>query len=693
MKVNKFALCFTAILAGSMLLHMPAAAQGPEGQEAYIGKNAADTEKVWYETLEDALNQAESGDFVFLDKDAELEEDAKVSKGVTLVLPANGEGYTSKNSNPENMGTVSAPASERSISIPEGINLLIDGTVLVNAVTGIAKEDAASGYDVSGRYSQINLDGSIQVANGGLLDVYGYVDGSGRVIVESGGTLRDLMVIRNWRGLDYAINMYVWNVFPFNEYDLHNIRTDVRINSGGAYGGNLRIYGNGKYYSQNFLMVDNANGICRINPGGYLLKSYTGERETWDFYGGADFANAVYRIGGNSLNTANYFFALDGKMSVAVHNGSYSFQNLYKFMPGSRLTVAEDAEMTVEKGGKVALYTDAFRDRYTQNQTGYPSNRSGAVLNLDGRLHIDGEFGGNVIAGSKSGITYGKNASTTVRVSEASDEGMPIQNTVNLKVTGAVSYVLPDSISLNRQVLTMVPSEETALSVNFDPVSTTQRAISWASSNSGVVTVDGNGRVKASAPGKAAITAVTQNGKRAVCQVTVAPKPPKATLLSNYTVKLTWNKMAGAGKYEVYRATSKKGSYKRVNSASKLQYTDKVAKAGKTYYYKLKVNGVFSDPVSIKLIPEAPGKVKGSSKSGKVTVKWRKVSKAGGYRIYRSTSGKGRYKKAGDTKKNTYTDKNVKKKKTYYYKVKTWKKVDGKKVYSDFSKAFKIRVK
>lgn len=52
--------------------------------------------------------------------------------------------------------------------------------------------------------------------------------------------------------------------------------------------------------------------------------------------------------------------------------------------------------------------------------------------------------------------------------------------------------------------------------------------------------------------------------------------------------RLTWKKVANADKYEVYRSTSKNGSYKRIVSTTKLSLTNTSTKKGQTYYYKVK---------------------------------------------------------------------------------------------------------
>lgn len=69
---------------------------------------------------------------------------------------------------------------------------------------------------------------------------------------------------------------------------------------------------------------------------------------------------------------------------------------------------------------------------------------------------------------------------------------------------------------------------------------------------------------------------------------------PKAASISSLTSKkskqavIKWKKIKGATTYQVYRSTSKKGKYTRIASTSKASYTDKKAKGGKKYFYKIR---------------------------------------------------------------------------------------------------------
>ena len=85
-------------------------------------------------------------------------------------------------------------------------------------------------------------------------------------------------------------------------------------------------------------------------------------------------------------------------------------------------------------------------------------------------------------------------------------------------------------------------------------------------------------------------------------------RPSVKITTSNGSPKLTWNAVTGASQYEVYRATSKNGSYTKMFTTSNLSYTNTSAKAGTTYYYKVKAvskvkstaNSAFSTVVSIR---------------------------------------------------------------------------------------------
>ena len=89
--------------------------------------------------------------------------------------------------------------------------------------------------------------------------------------------------------------------------------------------------------------------------------------------------------------------------------------------------------------------------------------------------------------------------------------------------------------------------------------------------------------------------------------------------------------------------------------------------------------------------------LKAKNLSGKkVRLSWKKVNGASGYKVYRATKKNGKYtlvKTIKNVKTVKFTDKKVKKNKTYYYKVSAYKKVAKKVVKGAYSAKAKVRVK
>lgn len=189
---------------------------------------------------------------------------------------------------------------------------------------------------------------------------------------------------------------------------------------------------------------------------------------------------------------------------------------------------------------------------------------------------------------------------------------------------------------------------------------------------------------------------------------TALSKPVATAKKSSYkSIDLTWKSVNDASGYEIYRSTSESGKYikeKTIEKSSTLSYKDTKATTGKTYYYKIRayknVNGKkvyssYSKVVSAKASLTTPT-VTLTSGSKKATVKWKKVSGANGYEIYRATTKNGKYTNIKTIKNNSttsYTNSKLASKKGYYYKVRAYINVNGKKVYSSYSSIKYIKTK
>ena len=161
---------------------------------------------------------------------------------------------------------------------------------------------------------------------------------------------------------------------------------------------------------------------------------------------------------------------------------------------------------------------------------------------------------------------------------------------------------------------------------------------------------------------------------------------------------IKWNTVANASKYEVYRATTKSGTYTLLGTTTATHYTDNKAGSGYTYYYKVRAiskvkstaNSVFSVPVA-GICHCAKPTVKITTSAGKPKLTWNAVAGASKYYIYRSTEANGTFEHLYSTKNLFYTNKSAVAGTTYYYKVKAVSKVKSS-ANSVFSTVVSIRV-
>ena len=142
---------------------------------------------------------------------------------------------------------------------------------------------------------------------------------------------------------------------------------------------------------------------------------------------------------------------------------------------------------------------------------------------------------------------------------------------------------------------------------------------------------------------------------------------------------LKWNAVSGAAKYEVYRARSKDGTYTKYSTTTGTSYTNtSYIENGNTYYYKVRAldangtAGAWSSIVSVtyKQTLPAPTVTGGNDSQGRPTLKWKAVSGAAKYEVYRARSKDGDYIKYSTVTGTSYTNTSyIENGNTYYYKV------------------------
>ncbi len=146
---------------------------------------------------------------------------------------------------------------------------------------------------------------------------------------------------------------------------------------------------------------------------------------------------------------------------------------------------------------------------------------------------------------------------------------------------------------------------------------------------------------------------------------------------------LKWNAVTGAAKYEVYRSTSRSGTYTKYSTQTSTSYTNSsYLTSGTTYYYKVRAlgsdgsYGPYSSVVSVtyratsSAVPAEVTMGKATAQGSYITVTWDKAANAASYRVYRRVNNSSDWNVVASSVSGTsYTDWNVEPGVRYTYTV------------------------
>lgn len=187
-----------------------------------------------------------------------------------------------------------------------------------------------------------------------------------------------------------------------------------------------------------------------------------------------------------------------------------------------------------------------------------------------------------------------------------------------------------------------------------------------------------------------------------------APAGAKAARVDYRSLKVSWKRTAGAGCYRIDRYNGRTGRWKQVkilNGVDTVKWTDRGLETGTSYRYRITPGRDSSGSRmwgrSAVTAAVSPCLTRGCltgcrKKSGRRTgLAWKKTAGASGYQVQRARSRN--MKKGRRTmtlrggRRTSWTSGRLKKGRTYYYRVRAWRTVAGKKVPGAYSTVRRVR--
>ena len=341
--------------------------------------------------LEDAIAAAQSGDIIVVCHDttfstAQAYADASyrtVKEGVTLLLPFDENHsaeltnvYPYRNGNDNIIDAVPAPYV--TLDVPEGLRVVVDGIFTVNAKL-TANNSNMMGMTLDNAVLAMGEGSEVLVNDGGIINVLGYVAGSGTVRAKSGGTIAETIVLTGYRGGNISL-FTTGKIIPFNQYYINNIEVKSVYESGASLVGKGVVLTGGdegamaSYMHADVLFVGGEDALINLTSG-ELRKEYDVETGVITMTAAGDFAlgNLAISVSGLSVDSEGKEIPFPGNFDIVLESGTATMDNVsIKLLPGASFTVEKDATLELKGSAKVFVYNNKEFE-WTQDGTiGYP---------------------------------------------------------------------------------------------------------------------------------------------------------------------------------------------------------------------------------------------------------------------------------------------------------------------------------
>lgn len=399
------------------------------GEKSKVVSRNVDTGYV-YNSIDESLKAAKKSETVMLVADADINGAVTIPETVTLYIPYS-EAYDPDGTadGTKSSETVFAKSSDefRRLSVSPLSTLKVKGKLMLGGIIGYPGQ-YYQGH-TSGAYGKINNNGSVVIADGGIFDCYGFVDGNGTVAAESGASVYEPFVVYDFSGGTNTMDLYYGGFknrektesergegkAPFTQYTMQNISCALEINSGATLFGRCNLYAASQFNKTDVVIIGNGEyGLITLKNGASLLRTvdktmhctdYCSDlgRVTYKMDGGAEFRYMSMRLLNSvDVSTNNILFPIPYGYKYVMNSGNFEILTDTVLMPGAEMLVGEKAMLSLKDRFIVTdglVQNDLSGKRYPTTEmlraSGFFTNGS---LVVNGTLFIDSNtpFGGIV---------------------------------------------------------------------------------------------------------------------------------------------------------------------------------------------------------------------------------------------------------------------------------------------------------
>lgn len=354
----------------------------------------------------------------------------------TLLIPYDDE-QTTIDVHPGRETSYETPYCFRTLTLAAGARLDIYGKLQVGSRQCAQGQLGGNNGAPTGAYGKIAMaEGSSMTVEGdGHLYAWGFIVGQGTIDVKRGGTVHEMMQIRDWRGgtATFSFNDNMYKVFPLNQYYIQNVEVPATFRPGAKELIDGLVNAMGMTFPFTDVLLIGGNGqkcmfsmdLADISEDTWVRKWYdaANDKQVYDINNSAQVSSLVLTLNvmimSVSFNSALYVLPLTNNMKIHLLTGELAITQDVLLTPGAEIEVDKEATAYIVEG-KNLFVMDAddwmeFREGVNVYPISYSPSWAGGVcprttatlsdakINVHGTFRVDGamyttEHGANIFS-------------------------------------------------------------------------------------------------------------------------------------------------------------------------------------------------------------------------------------------------------------------------------------------------------
>jgi len=293
--------------------------------------------------------------------------DYTIPSGVTLLIPYNDTNtlHTTSPAVAISGGFLSTTAAEyekptayRTLTMLSGANIAVDGAISLSG-TQCAYQKYNGLPTGPTSFITMNSGSSITVNNGANLYAWGYITGSGKITIKSGGKVYEDFQVKDWRGGSAASGMIgkSQRVFPVSQYYVQNIEVPMTLENGAKEYGYYSFVASKNGFQTEVPFIGEGSMFV-IGEGGSITKDYLedSDRLRIDVNGNLTMSALVLSVTGYNMNSKDYVLPITNNMSIYINSGTTSLSQDMALLPGSEIVIASGAQLNIAENVSLFIY-------------------------------------------------------------------------------------------------------------------------------------------------------------------------------------------------------------------------------------------------------------------------------------------------------------------------------------------------